>query len=381
MDITTKRVIKAKHDLCKGKGAFFGTMAFSLPTLIDNDIPTAATNGRWIKFNEDFVKSLSDAELKGVICHEMYHVVLQHIIRAKSIPGVDHQTANIAMDYVVNYGIKHSKGDFGVIKSNWYYSDKYNYDWSWEKVYYDILQENAKGAGASGRGELADSHEHFGSADAPTEEQIKAAASAAMTAAGPGANIPSEIKKWLTTQEIGKQDWRRILKKLVTDILQLDKSYMVANRRSGFNDTILMPGRVKDKKYKIAIAIDTSGSISEEVIRIFLRELRAICSVCKNLTVDIWSFNTSIHNPQSFNSYQLTQLMNYEPAGSGGTDFDINYAHMKNNSIKPDIFVMMTDGEPFGSWGDAKYCKTVFAINSGRSDKPVPPFGTCLYID
>ena len=52
---------------------------------------------------------------------------------------------------------------------------------------------------------------------------------------------------------------------------------------------------------------------------------------------------------------------------------------MEENDINPDKFIMFTDGYPFGSWGNANYCESLFVIHG--SDKIVPPFGEYAYYD
>ena len=56
-------------------------------------------------------------------------------------------------------------------------------------------------------------------------------------------------------------------------------------------------------------------------------------------------------------------LLDYDIQGGGGTDFECCWEYMKEHNITPKKFIMFTDGYPFGSWGDADYCETVFIIH------------------
>ena len=74
------------------------------PIVMTNTVPTAATNGRDLLFNADFVHSLNAQELDGIVVHELLHLALLHVPRR----GVrDHMVWNIAADIHVN-GIVHS---------------------------------------------------------------------------------------------------------------------------------------------------------------------------------------------------------------------------------------------------------------------------------
>jgi predicted metal-dependent peptidase len=46
---------------------------------IVNDTPTACTNGRDEMYGREFVEGLTDAELRGLVLHENYHKLYQHM--------------------------------------------------------------------------------------------------------------------------------------------------------------------------------------------------------------------------------------------------------------------------------------------------------------
>ena len=80
---------------------FFGSVAFRLDIREDKDglTPTMATNGKFIVWNRNFVDSLEEAEVMGVMVHEIYHVILKHPLRRgdRSPKGW-----NIATDLTIN---------------------------------------------------------------------------------------------------------------------------------------------------------------------------------------------------------------------------------------------------------------------------------------
>ena len=84
-------------------------------------------------------------------------------------------------------------------------------------------------------------------------------------------------------------------------------------------------------------------------------------------------------NVKEFNGYNLDEILTYEPKGGGGTDFDVNFAYMKESGLTPHRFVMFTDGYPCGSWGDENYVDTLFVIHG--NDSIVAPFGITAYYE
>lgn len=82
---------------------FIGVIAMKLPFEEDvNGIlpsPTIATDGRRIIYNREFVEGVSSSELKFVIAHEIFHPMLEHIIR---LDGRNPKRWNVAGDIVIN---------------------------------------------------------------------------------------------------------------------------------------------------------------------------------------------------------------------------------------------------------------------------------------
>ena len=83
---------------------FAGVLSVGKVNFTD-DIPTAATNGRDVMYNTDFIKTLDDKELNFVVLHEALHKVYQHMHLWKKLWKENPMLANMAADYVVNYAI------------------------------------------------------------------------------------------------------------------------------------------------------------------------------------------------------------------------------------------------------------------------------------
>ncbi len=69
MDKLKTKLAKAKTSLIL-EHPFVGTVALNMPFEFDEKIPTAATNGKRIKFNPEFVNELTDEEVKFLVAHE-----------------------------------------------------------------------------------------------------------------------------------------------------------------------------------------------------------------------------------------------------------------------------------------------------------------------
>lgn len=149
----------------------------------------------------------------------------------------------------------------------------------------------------------------------------------------------------------------------------------------------LMPRRMGGKMIDISVAIDVSYSISEEDIRVFINEIFNIVSVFNNYKLRFWTFSCEVNESSyiEFNSDENTIDKNHQfGIDIGGTTvFENNWVFMKDRKIKPDCLVVFTDGYPNYTWGDPKYCDTIFIVLD-REDtfdsKSVPDFGKTLII-
>lgn len=81
------------------KYPFFGSITANLDYIEDSSIETAATDGKNIYYNPEFVKKLSRDEQTFLFAHEVCHVAFDHIYRSE---GKDKEIWNIATDAVIN---------------------------------------------------------------------------------------------------------------------------------------------------------------------------------------------------------------------------------------------------------------------------------------
>jgi predicted metal-dependent peptidase len=94
-----ERIVKAKY-LLQDQAPFFAYLIMNTEITSSDEIPTMCVNhlGQ-MKYNPQFLDSLSDKEIKGVLCHEVMHVALNHLTRLKKR---DMELWNIATDMVIN---------------------------------------------------------------------------------------------------------------------------------------------------------------------------------------------------------------------------------------------------------------------------------------
>ena len=275
---------------------FIGNIATRLQ-LVDatNWLPTAATDGRRLYYNREFIKSLTKNELVFLVGHEILHCVYDHMgRRGNRRPEI----WNMAIDYIVNYTLK--ANDIGEMPKVGLYSDKYTDEWSSDAVYNDLIKNSVQvqipfdhhmdfggddddgknkgkcdaGEGDGngdipGRGQGEDEGNSEGGSggksmtvtvvgdgsDGPvkvTEEdlqkirnEIKSSVINAAQSVGAG-KVPAGVRRMIDELTEPKMDWRELLQMHIKSSIMDDFTYQKMNRRSWHMDYILPGMNVMD---------------------------------------------------------------------------------------------------------------------------------------
>lgn len=362
--------------------SFFGNLATRLRMVNcdeDSVITTAATDGRHFFYNTEFIDKLNPKQTEFLFCHETLHNVFEHLARRNDR---DPQIWNIACDYAINQILIDEKIGERITQVKIFQDNKYRGK-SAEEIY-DIIYEKYDLEQLQQLGELLDQHldpEKDGNGKSRPKytkeelrkirDEMKEAMISAAQSAGAG-NVPAGIRRLISELTEPKINWRELLKQQIQSTIRNDYTWMRPSRK-GWHTGAILPGMNFDQQIDICVSIDMSGSISNEMARDFLSEIKGIMDSFKEFNLRLWTFDTQVYNPVEITSDNIQEFETYEPKGGGGTDFMCNWKYMKDENIVPKKFIMFTDGYPWESWGDEEYCDTIFIIHGPETIKP--PFG------
>ena len=378
---------------------FFGNMATRLKVVEASDwCPTAATDGRHLFYSVPFFANMTNKEVEFVIAHEILHCVYDHMTRREKR---DPQIHNIAADYIVNNILVRDK--IGDKPKDIPIFQDFKYDgWTSEEVYDEIFskydEEELKQLG-----QLLDEHIDWDKdgddqsngggkkqkkqGDKPSyskeelrkiRDEIKESMMSSAQSTGAG-NLPKEIQRMIKELTEPKMNWRELLQQQIQSTIKNDFTFSRPSRK-GWHTGAILPGLNFQDTIDLCIAIDMSGSISNEQAQVFLSEVKSIMDQYQDYQIKIWCFDTEVYNEQDFDAAN-DDLLSYEVQGGGGTDFDANWRYMKDNDIVPKKFIMFTDGYTWDSWGDADYCDTIFVIHSHHNKELEAPFGITTHYE
>ena len=381
------------------KAPFFGNLATRLKLEnADEWCPTAATDGRKLYYNTEFLKKMPAKQLEFLIGHEVMHLVYDHMGRNGDR---DRRLFNCAADYCVNQDLLDQK--IGEKIPVGLYDQKYR-GWSAEEVYDDLyakadkisiedlekmlLDEHLDGEGDDGEGD-ADGGETPNGKDGKgrpklseeekkqIRDEIKEAVISAAQTAGAG-QLPAGVRRLIKDLTEPQLNWRELLQQQIQSTIRADYSWARPSRKGWDMDAIL-PGNDLEKEIDICVAVDASGSMSDEMLKDILSEVKGIMESYNSFKLHLWSFDTEVYNATVFTAENIDEIMDWEVGGGGGTLFETNWQYMVDNDIAPKKFVMFTDGYPGDGWGDENYCDTLFIIHGSTSI--TAPYGLTAYYD
>lgn len=374
-----KAMDKAKIQmLSQPDTTFFTTVLFSLKHVWDERIPTACTNGKWIRYNPDFFMKQSPKQQLGLMLHETFHVVWMHMLRLGDRCPMKW---NMATDYVINLLIT----DRGFELPKGALLDEKFRGMSAEEVY-DLIPDPDPNEveihftlgepGESGDGDPADGQAMPVPEELAREIEdilIKAQLQSKMAGDKPGA-IPGEIELYLDRLLKPKLPTAVLLRKYLHDFAKNDYSWRRPNRR--YFPQHHLPSLYSEALGHIAVAVDASGSVSDEEFQRFVGEVGGILRQMRPKKISLITFDTRIR--QIDEVHNLNELSKITFTGRGGTDIHgvLNWI----DTHQPKVTLVFSDGY-FRFANDLATPKTpiVWLIHDNADFEA--PFGRVMHYD
>lgn len=372
---------------------------------IEDDVPTACTNGRDVKYGRAFVDGLTDAELRGLVLHEDEgHKLHRHLEIWKWMYEIDPHLANCACDYVINIKIVDDNRqdgfaelpEGGLVDERFRGMDsaqvfnilrKEQDEQSQDDKDGDSQDNESEGDGepssSPGGGSAGlDEHDWEGAQSLSDEDKRELARDideairqGAMAAGKMGGTGNRDLDELLQPQI----DWREVLREFIQNTCAGNdySTYARPNRRL-MSQGIIMPSGISEQVGELVIAIDTSGSVGQRELTAFLSEVKGVCDTVKPDKLRLLYWGSSVVGDEAYDMHDLDNLVkSTKPMGGGGTDVNCVTQYMTDEGIKPQACIVLTDGYLYSGWGDWT-CPVLWAILDNKS--AVPDEGKAVHI-
>lgn len=369
--------------ITRGEFVFYATILAKLKIVLDERVGTASTDGIHLTFAPTFVASLDHKQRVFLLMHELKHVIYKHVDRRSDR---NPKMWNVACDYVINNYLDH-KG-FSVIP-NALLDHKYD-GMTADQVYLQLMDQkkndpsfdpqpdhddlgtpNSQNGGTGSKQDIQTVNEYVNQAIGEAMVQVQMKERSGIKASG---NVPAEVALYWEELTRPVINWRTALARFLFGVAKSDYSWRKPSRR-GMSMDIYLPSLYGEGMDCIDFAIDTSGSVSEEVFNKFIAEIHEIFATFNPENIGITQFDTEIKDTRRVCS--LDEFKEIQFKGGGGTDVRPALEQFKDSEGR--ALVILTDGYFGHSINDDPEKPVIWAIYD--NPKFVPAFGEAIHFN
>lgn len=363
---TSKKLIRAKVQLQNEK-PFFAYLIMNMKFIEKKEISTIGVDSKGnCYYSPKFIDELGEAELKGVLAHEVLHLVLEHLSRGD---GLNQKVFNISADLCINDILKQNGfvlDERGLIP-NYYHSytiklsDETEYKIkdidkkTAEQIYNELIKQIKDDDKAQDNQDAKRFDEHIQSdgkdanGKALTQEQKQAinnkwkkAVSEASAYARQKGDMPDGLEIFVDGILNEKVNWKHLLYKYLTRTIPHDYSYSRPSKRS-FSTGVYMP-IMRKEAIEIVVSLDTSGSIQGKELADFMSEINGIAKSFNNLDMKLIVCDSEIKDVYHIGNGDADEISKLKISGGGGTSHKPVYDYVINNLPNTKLLVNFTDG-------------------------------------
>ena len=344
---------------------------------VDEDLPTACTDGVNEKYGRRFVRDCSDMALRGCMLHELGHKMYRHTVTWVHLWKMNARKANQAADYVVNLWVEELIKNGVKASMDWPHPAMCLLDAKYKGMsvqqVFDLLPDEG--------GDGMDDHD-WEAAESMTDDEVQELAEQIDSALRQGALAAKKAGQGgeldLGQLLAPKVNWRHELRDFIsTTCAGSDYATWSRPNRRFVGAGFYMPSGVSQQVNELVVGVDTSGSIGGSALSGFLSEVAGICEHVKPNLLRLLYWDTEVCREELYEFDQLGNLaQSTKPAGGGGTDAACVPDYLRTKGIKTQAVVMLTDGY-VSSWGVWDVPVLWCVIGS----KKVPPVGRVVHVE
>jgi len=339
---------------------YLATALFALHTVESRDVPTMAVDRYWRCYvSPGFVDRTPVEELAGVWVHEVSHLLRDHhgrserVARQRGLTGPGERLRmNIAADFEINddvYGDGLTRPEGAVRPGHLQLPDG--------QLMEDYLRQFRLGPRTQGLawldcGSGADGREREwelgpdGAHGLSEQEKDAVRHRVAQAIKGRPGSAPEGWERWAEEAFHPPQPWRELLGAALRSAVSgsgvgEDYSYGRPARRSAGLPGVVLPSLLR-RPPRVSVVIDTSGSVSDAELGSALLEVAAISRALGGrrdlVTVVPCDAAARVAHP-------LCRAEGIPLLGGGGTDLRTGFATALRMRPRPDVVVVLTDGQ------------------------------------
>jgi predicted metal-dependent peptidase len=342
---------------------FFAALSRHINKVPNKSVKTAGVridnDGRFeMVYNPDFMQGLIEDHRRGVLKHELYHLILEHCsVRSPDGKKISKRW-NFATDLAINSHLIGELPDFCLWPKKFGYPEGQAAEW-----YYAKLEQDGKGGegqcdgnhstGEDGQGSGEpcdcgnfDDHAGWGEGGDITEdmknvakerlrEDMRKSLNEASQQGNTWGSVPASCQKEIMRFINGTIDWKAVLRAFIGQAQKAESINTV--KRINKRYPYIHAGKRAKRHANIAISIDQSGSVSDELLSMFFGELNSLSKIA---TFTVIPFDCGLDESKIY-VWKKGKTRDTERVLNGGTDFDVPTKYVNEHNF--DGHIVLTD--------------------------------------
>lgn len=383
-------VDKVNLSLMEDKDNFYGYFLFQMEKVIRFDM-TSATSVSFkgakyvIYFNPIIFLELNIKQMETTIKHEILHIVSQHLVRGKDLKDKYTTLAiNMAMDVVVNQYLNYLPPyaitlEYINVKYNLKLESYKTFEYYLEKIQteLDLQKESDEGEEIDSNENVAvefdieKTHDSWDESDEIDEKTLKEFTEKIADNSQKG-SIPNYLEGMIKSLKSSKGElpWNLYLKKLMGTV-EANKKKTITRRNRRQPNRLDLRGELRGHRSEIAVAIDISGSISDEE---FKQAIKEVLSIVKNYNQEITIIECDNEIRRTYKVKSVKDVKDRIATGRG-TEFSPVFQYANNKKLN--LLVYFTDGKGEERLKVVPRGYNILWVISGRGDNlsVLKPYG------
>ena len=300
---------------------FFGALSTTLDIEKSDDIESIYTKDNKLLFNNEYINTLNDDELSFILANASLHQ--NSIYKKRGVKKID-WLWDLAVDYTINSIL---------VANDLPLPPKLNYDSYYDDMYAEEIYEDLKS-------KIKDLKEQEEDQDYKAQNENLLDDLIDQIIQKHKDSLPRGIERLVEFKSPPKLDWKALLFRYINNSLVSDFRFNPPNKKFLYQN-IALP-RVYGESLEIAVAIDTSSSIDEELLDLFLSEFSAIMQSFDSCEILFIECDEKIRSVRKlYASDDLSTTLK----GGGGTDFRPVFDYLQKDLIDLKTLIYFTDGE------------------------------------
>lgn len=338
---------------------FFGTLCLRLK-VVEWEQETGATDGVHLFYNPKWFEKLTDMERIGFLAHEVLHVVFLHITRRNER---DATKWNVACDYAIN---NYLVAEGFILPKGGLVDPQYN-DMTAEAIYSMLPEQSSKLLDPGKCGGVMDHPGTDGTSGKTSaiEAGLTVAIHQAAESAKAQGKLSGTMESVISDITDPKVDWKAVLARFLRANNKSDFTWVRPNRRF-IARGMYLPSLHNPCLEEIVVAVDTSGSISDDELTQFTTETSYILHELAPERVQFLQCDAEVQNATEYTRESLPLKVTYE--GRGGTRFRPVIDYVNENYPNAAALVYLTDLES-DDFGDKPHYPVLW-ITTNQTNAP-----------